>query len=131
MLAGSTLVATAGTAGATSGAIGDPVPADVYAAICQLKANYVTATDSLPFPGNEDRALALYRATYSDDAESSAGYDAAAPDFLVHGPDELFETLRAGLATFSSSQHNVGVIHVDLIRGDREGSSPRSLRTCW
>src|SRR5215218_7399603 len=114
VVAGSTLVGTAGTAGATSAAIGDPVPADVYAAICQLKANYVTATDSLPFPGNEDRALALYRATYTNDAESSAGYDAAVPDFLVHGPDELFETLRAGLAAFSSSQHNVGVIHVAL-----------------
>ena len=86
----------------------------MYAAICQLKANYVTATDPLPFPGSEDRALALYRATYTDDAESSAGYDLAAPDFLVHGPDELFETLRAGLAHFSASQHNVGVIHVDL-----------------
>jgi len=119
VVAGSTLVGTAGTAGATSAAIGDPVPADVYAAICQLKANYVTATDSLPFPGNEDRALALYRATYTNDAESSAGYDAAVPDFLVHGPDELFETLRAGLATFSSSQHNVGVIHVNLSRGPR------------
>jgi hypothetical protein len=116
VLGGSTLVTTAGTAGASSGAIGQPVPADVYTAICQLKANYVTATDSLPFPGNEDRALALYRATYTDDAESSAGYDAAAPDFLVHGPDELFETLRTGLASFSASQHNVGVIHVDLSR---------------
>jgi hypothetical protein len=114
VFAGSTLAATAGTAEATTGAIGRPVPADVYTEICQLKANYVTATDSLPFPGNEDRALALYRATYTDDAASSAGYDATAPDFLVHGPDELFETLRTGLATFSSSQHNVGVIHVAL-----------------
>jgi len=94
--------------------VGDPAPADVYAAICQLKANYVTATDSLPFPGNEERALALYRATYTEDAESSAGYDATAPDFRVYGPDELFETLRAGLASFSSSQHHVGVIHVGL-----------------
>jgi SnoaL-like domain len=116
VLAGSTLAATGGTAGASSGAVGQPVPADVYTAICQLKANYVTATDSLPFPGNEDRALALYRATYTNDAASSAGYDPAAPDFLVHGPDELFETLRAGLATFSASQHNVGVIHVELSR---------------
>jgi hypothetical protein len=116
VLAGSTLGAATASAAAMSGGVGDPVPADVYVAICQLKANYVTATDSLPFPGNEDRALALYRATYTQDAESSAGYDAAAPDFLVHGPDELFETLRVGLATFSSSQHNVGVIHVDLSR---------------
>ena len=114
VLAGSTLGAAAGTAAATSRTIGDPVPADVYAAICQLKTNYVTATDSLPFPGTEDRALALYRATYTDGAESSAGYDAASPDFLVHGPDELFDTLRSGLSTFSSSQHNVGVIHVEL-----------------
>jgi hypothetical protein len=91
-----------------------PVSADIYTAICQLKANYVTATDSLPFPGSEDRALELYRATYTDDAESSAGYDPAHPDFLVHGPDELFETLRAGLAAYHSSQHNVGVIHVSL-----------------
>jgi hypothetical protein len=121
VLAGSTLVATGGTAEATSGPLGRPVPADVYAAICQLKANYVTATDSLPFPGNEDRALALYGATYTDDAVSSAGYDASAPDFRVTGPDELFETLRAGLATFSASQHNVGVIHVDL-------SNPKGLR---
>jgi hypothetical protein len=121
VLGGSTVVAVGGTAAAGSGpgSVGAPVPADVYAAICQLKANYVTATDSLPFPGNEDRALALYRATYTDDAESSAGYDAAAPDFLARGPDELFETLRAGLATFSSSQHNVGVIHVDV--GDSRG----------
>jgi hypothetical protein len=95
---------------------GQPVPADVYAAICQLKANYVTATDSLPFPGSADRALALYRATYSGDAAVSAGYDAANPDFLVHGPDELFETLRALLAAFRSSQHNTGVIHVSLSR---------------
>ena len=43
-----------------------------------------------------------------DDAVSSAGYDQAAPDFLVTGPDELFETLHAGLASFSASQHNVG-----------------------
>ena len=112
VLAGSTLAA--GTAAASSPAVGGPVPADVYAEICQLKANYVTATDALPFPGNEDRALGLYRATYTDEAASSAGYDAAAPDFLVHGPDELFETLRAGLAGFSASQHNVGVIHVEL-----------------
>lgn len=102
MLAGSTLGAAAGTAAATSVTAGDPVPADVYTAICQLKGNYVTATDSLPFPGNEDRALSLYRATYADDAESSAGYDVTAPDFRVHGPDELFETLRVGLATFSA-----------------------------
>jgi hypothetical protein len=93
---------------------GGPVSADVYTAICQLKANYVTATDSLPFPGNEDRALELYRATYADDAASSAGYDPDHPDFLVHGPDELFQTLRAGLASFRASQHNVGVIHVSL-----------------
>jgi hypothetical protein len=114
VLAGSTLVGAAGSAEARSGGVGQPVPADVYTAICQLKANYVTATDSLPFPGNEDRALALYRATYTDDAESSAGYDAAAPDFLVHGPDELFDTLQPVLAGFSASQHNVGVIHVEL-----------------
>jgi hypothetical protein len=124
VFAGTTLATTAGTAGAESGAIGRPAPADVYTAICQLKANYVTATDSLPFPGNEDRALALYRATYTDDAASSAGYDEAAPDFLVHGPDELFETLRAGLASYSSSQHNVGVIHVAL--GDSRGSRKQS-----
>jgi hypothetical protein len=93
---------------------GQPVPADIYAEICQLKANYVTATDSLPFPGSGDRALALYRATYSSDAEISAGYDAANPDFLVHGPDELLAVLQPGLATFRSSQHNVGVIHVSL-----------------
>jgi hypothetical protein len=122
VFAGTTLATTAGTAGAESGAIGRPAPADVYTAICQLKANYVTATDSLPFPGNEDRALALYRATYTDDAASSAGYDEAAPDFLVHGPDELFENLRTGLASFSASQHNVGVIHVALggSRGSRK-----------
>lgn len=124
MLAGSTLGAAAGTAAARSVNVGDPVPADVYSAVCQLKGNYVTATDSLPFPGNEDRALALYRATYTDDAESSAGYDVAAPDFVVHGPDELFETLRTGLATFSASQHNVGVIHVDL--SDARGSRRRA-----
>jgi hypothetical protein len=116
VLAGTTLGAATGSAAATSGGLGAPVPADVYTDICQLKANYVTATDSLPFPGNEQRALALYRATYTDDAASSAGYDASKPDFLVHGPDELFETLRAGLATFRASQHNVGVIHVDLSR---------------
>jgi hypothetical protein len=124
VLAGSTLGPVAGSAAATSGTIGEPVPADVYSAICQLKANYVTATDSLPFPGNEDRALGLYRATYTDDAESSAGYDAAVPDFVVHGPDELFETLRVGLATFSASQHNVGAIHVDL--SDARGSRRRA-----
>jgi hypothetical protein len=89
--------------------------------ICQLKANYVTATDSLPFPDSGDRALELYRATYAEDAEVSAGYDPAAPDFLVHGPDELFEVLRAGLAPFRASQHNVGVIHVSL----SELSKPR------
>jgi hypothetical protein len=50
----------------------------------------------------------------ADDAESSAGYDPAKPDFLVHGPDELFQTLQAGLAPYLSSQHNVGVIHVSL-----------------
>ena len=114
VLGASTLVAGAGAAGATEGIGGRPVPADVYTDICQLKANYVTATDSLPIPGNEDRALELYRAAYATDAESSAGYDVDAPDFLVTGPDELFETLRAGLATFLYSQHNVGVIHVAL-----------------
>jgi hypothetical protein len=119
VLAGSTLGAAAGTASASSSGVGDPVPADVYAAICQLKANYVTATDSLPFPGNEERALALYRATYTDDAVSSAGYDEAAPDFSVTGPDALFDTLHAGLASFSASQHNVGVIHVELGNGRR------------
>ena len=124
VLAGSTLGAAAGTVAATSVAVGDPVPADVYSEICQLKGNYVTATDSLPFPGSEDRALALYRATYTSDAESSAGYDVAAPDFLVHGPDELFATLQAGLATFSASQHNVGVIHVHLT--DARGSRRRA-----
>jgi SnoaL-like protein len=56
----------------------------------------------------------LYRATYAPDAAVSAGYDEAAPDFLVHGPDELFTTLQAGLAPFSASQHNTGVIHVSL-----------------
>src|SRR3982074_1638106 len=56
---------------------GGPVSADVYTAICQLKANYVTATDSLPFPGSGDRALALYRATYTPDAAVSAGYNPA------------------------------------------------------
>ena len=97
MLAGSALATTTGTAAATSGTIGEAVPAGDYSDICQLKGNYVTATDSLPFPGNEDRALELYRATYTAEAESSAGYDEAVPDFLVHGPDELFETLRVGL----------------------------------
>jgi hypothetical protein len=111
--AGTLITATAAEA-TSNGGVGQPVSADVYADICQLKANYVTATDSLPFPGNEDRALALYRATYTTDAKSSAGYDPAAPDFLVTGPDELFETLHAGLSTFRSSQHNVGVIHVEL-----------------
>jgi SnoaL-like domain len=120
VLAGSTLGVATGSAAATSGGIGEPVPADVYADICQLKANYVTATDSLPFPGNEQRALALYRATYTSDAASSAGYDRAHPDFLVHGPQELFDTLQAGLKTFSASQHNVGVIHVEL-NGSRGG----------
>jgi hypothetical protein len=117
LLAGATaLVATAGAAAADDD--GGPnragVSADVYAAICQLKANYVTATDSLPFAGSADRALALYRATYAPDAAVSAGYDPAAPDFLVHGPDELFTTLQAGLAPFRASQHNTGVIHVSL-----------------
>src|SRR5215207_9419421 len=82
VLGASTLVAGTSAAGATEGTGGRPVPADVYADICQLKANYVTATDSLPFPGNEDRALALYRATYTSDAQSSAGYDVDVPDFL-------------------------------------------------
>jgi hypothetical protein len=113
VLAGPTLAAGNGTAG-TSRGVGEPVPADVYTDICQLKANYVTATDSLPFPGDEERALALYRATYTDDAESSAGYEASAPDFVARGPEELFETLRAGLAPFRASQHHVGVIHVEL-----------------
>jgi hypothetical protein len=109
------LVANAGAASAhVDTSTGRPVPADIYAEICQLKANYVTATDSLPLGGSEDRALELYRATYADDAESSAGYDPAKPDFVVHGPDELFQVLRAGLAPFLSSQHNVGVIHVSL-----------------
>ena len=109
------LVANAGLASAqVDTSTGRPVPADIYAEICQLKANYVTATDSLPFPNSGDRALKLYRATYADDAESSAGYDPAKPDFLVHGPDELFQTLQAGLAPYLSSQHNVGVIHVSL-----------------
>ena len=122
LLAGATaLVATAGAAAADDD--GGPnragVSADVYAAICQLKANYVTATDSLPFPGTGDRALALYRATYAPDAASSAGYDEAAPDFLVHGPDELFTTLQAGLAPFRASQHNTGVIHVSLSNGGK------------
>jgi hypothetical protein len=105
--------------GAASSAVGDPVPADVYADICQLKANYVTATDSLPFPGSADRALALYRATYTPHAPSSAGYDEDAPDFLVEGPDALFETLSGGLSTFSASQHNVGVIHVEMSSSGR------------
>jgi hypothetical protein len=100
---------------------GRPVPADVYAAICQLKANYVTATDSLPFPGTGDRALELYRATYAEDAASSAGYDPAKPDFLVYGPDKLFETLQAGLKPYLSSQHNVGVIHVSLSDSPKPG----------
>jgi SnoaL-like domain len=124
VLAGSTRTAHADDNdddAAASGAIGRPVPADAYTAICQLKANYVTATDSLPLGGNEARALALYRSTYTADAESSAGYDVAAPDFVVHGPDELFETLRVGLASFSSSQHNVGVIHVALGRAPGSG----------
>jgi len=122
LLAGATaLVATAGAAAAEDdgGPIRAGVSADVYAAICQLKANYVTATDSLPFPGSGDRALALYRATYAPDAESSAGYDPAAPDFLVHGPDELFNTLQVGLAPFRASQHNTGVIHVSLSGGGK------------
>jgi hypothetical protein len=115
LVSATALVANAGVASAQVDTnTGRPVPADVYAEICQLKANYVTATDSLPFPGNSDRALELYRATYADDAESSAGYDPAKPDFLVHGPDELFKTLQAGLAPYLSSQHNVGVIHVSL-----------------
>jgi hypothetical protein len=115
LVSGTALMANAGTAGAqVDTSPGRPVPADVYAEICQLKANYVTATDSLPFPGTSDRALQLYRATYSDDAEVSAGYDPAVPDFLVHGPDELFQVLQAGLASFRASQHNVGVIHVSL-----------------
>jgi hypothetical protein len=37
----------------------------------------------------------------------------------VHGPDDLFEALRTGLATFSASQHNVGVIHVELSNARR------------
>ena len=59
---GSTLEAAAGTE-ATPVTVGNPVPADVYAEICQLKGNYVTATDSLPFPGSEDRARALLAPT--------------------------------------------------------------------
>jgi hypothetical protein len=115
VLGATALMAGAGAASATSDhPEGGPVPADVYTEICQLKANYVTATDSLPFPGSADRALELYKATYTEDAASSAGYDAAAPDFLVHGPDALFATLQAGLAPYQSSQHNVGVIHVSL-----------------
>lgn len=128
LIAGATaLVGTAGAAVAHDGTTnGGPVPAEVYAAICQLKANYVTATDSLPFPGNEDRALALYQATYSDDAEISAGYDETDPDFRVFGPDKLFETIRAALADYRSSQHNVGVIHVSL---SRVPGSKRQLAT--
>src|SRR4051794_13819886 len=83
VLAGPALVANAGTAQARSGTIGEPVPADVYAQICQLKANYVTATDSLALGGSTDRARQLYRATYTRDAVISAGYDAAMPDFSV------------------------------------------------
>jgi hypothetical protein len=121
------LVANAGAASAHGDtSTGRPVPADIYAEICQLKANYVTATDSLPFPGSGDRALDLYRATYAEDAEISAGYDPAKPDFVVHGPDELFQVLQAGLAPFLSSQHNVGVIHVSL--GD-SGKSRGQLAT--
>jgi len=122
-ITGSALGSGPGTAAASS-EVGDPVPADVYAAICQLKANYVTATDSLPFPNTADRARALYRATYTPDAESSAGYDPSAPDFVVHGPDELFDALHAGLAPFSGSQHNVGVIHVEM--SDARASRNRS-----
>jgi hypothetical protein len=115
LVSATALVANAGTAGAqVDTSPGRPVPADVYTEICQLKANYVTATDSLPFAGSGDRALRLYRATYADDAEVSAGYDPAVPDFVVHGPDELFQVLQAGLAPFRASQHNVGVIHVAL-----------------
>ena len=117
LFVGATALVANGEAAATGGGDtgpGRPVPADVYADICQLKANYVTATDSLPFPDSGDRALELYRATYAEDAEVSAGYDPAAPDFLVHGPDDLFQVLQAGLADFRSSQHNVGVIHVSL-----------------
>jgi hypothetical protein len=123
LLVGATaLVANPGTASASDDSSrGGPVSADVYTAICQLKANYVTATDSLPFPGTGDRALELYRAAYAPDAASSAGYDEANPDFLVHGPDELFNTLQAGLAIYHSSQHNVGVIHVSLSDSPKRG----------
>ena len=116
LFVGATALVANGEAASAGGdtSPGRPVPADVYADICQLKANYVTATDSLPFPDSGDRALELYRATYAEDAEVSAGYDPAAPDFLVHGPDELFQVLQAGLAPFRASQHNVGVIHVSL-----------------
>ncbi|MBM9465947.1 nuclear transport factor 2 family protein [Nakamurella leprariae] len=117
-----TMLGTGGTAVAasrqSSGGVGAPVSADDYTAICQLKANYVTATDSLTNPDNADRALALYRATYTKDAESSAGYDPANPDFLVYGPDALFEQQR-GLSAYLASQHNVGVIHVE--RSDAHG----------
>jgi hypothetical protein len=94
------------------------VSAEDYTQICQLKANYVTATDSLTDPANADRARALYRATYTEDAESSAGYDPANPDFRVYGPDELLEQ-QSSLSAFLASQHNVGVIHVEL--GDSGG----------
>jgi hypothetical protein len=119
LLAGASSAGTPTRASASSPATGDPVPPDVYAAICQLKANYVTATDSLPFPSSEDRARALYRATYAPDAVSSAGYDAANPDFTAIGPDGLFEVLHPGLQAFSGSQHNVGVIHVELSNARR------------
>ncbi len=42
------------------------------------------------------------------------------PDFLVYGPDDLFETIQAALAGAHSSQHNVGVIHVSI------GNAPKS-----
>jgi hypothetical protein len=120
VLAGSTLGAAGGTVSATGGA-GEPVSADVYAAICQLKANYVTATVSLAFADDEGRAraLALYNATYTDDAEISAGYDPDAPELMLRGPQELFDAFSTGLTVFSSTQHNVGVIHVELRNGRR------------
>ena len=59
LFVGASALVANGEAAATGGGDtgpGRPVPADVYADICQLKANYVTATDSLPFPDSADRA---------------------------------------------------------------------------
>ena len=101
------LWATAGPASASGSGLS---PADL-AALYQLKVNYAVGTDLIAggdLAGGRD----LYRITFTGNAAVSGGFDRNHPDFLVHGPDELAQSVASQTAAAVATQHLLGTANI-------------------